>query len=56
MRSMGTNPEAGAWFIPHVSNMDSTEILGLRNGVFMSAHMGFSKVVVEMDCGGCRSD
>lgn len=37
------------WFVPHVRDVDSAELIAIRNGLYLAAHIGSNKVEVESD-------
>ncbi|KAM3271769.1 hypothetical protein ACQJBY_042149 [Aegilops geniculata] len=40
---------AASWVLPHINSAVSLEILAIRNGLYLAAHIGCSKVIVESD-------
>ena len=37
------------WFLPHVSDVGSAEMIAIRNNLYPAAHVGCSKVIIECD-------
>jgi hypothetical protein len=41
---------AATWFLPHVRDVDSAELIAIRNGMFLTANLCCNKVEIESDC------
>ena len=41
---------AATWFLPHIASASSAEIVAIRNGLYLAANIGCSKVEVESNC------
>lgn len=40
---------ASTWYLPHISDVDSAEIIAIRNGLLLAANVGCSRVFIESD-------
>lgn len=40
---------AATWYLPHISSVDTTETLAIRNGLYLAGRIGCNKVQVESD-------
>ena len=40
---------AASWLMPHVPNVDSAEMTVIKNGFYLAASIGYSKLIVESD-------
>ena len=41
---------AEIWFVPHIRDVDSAELMAIRNGIYLLANLGCNNEEIESDC------
>lgn len=41
---------AATWFFLHIRDVDSAELMAIRNGIYLLANLGCNNVEIESDC------